>query len=164
MKFPSEVKLQGVINYIYKRTPIYVVPLIISGFVLVKMLKAKFIKICTYAIVLEYENPNSTTFCLFFISCNLYQEEDVHYFKFKIAWNVKKEPKKKAISSSINILFLKSALHTQATLRTNRAKENMKRKKLSAKSYLQTIYCTKLIVQLSIHQRNSYHAYLKLWH
>ena len=57
MKFPSEVKLLGVINYIYKRTPIYVVPLIISGFVLVKMLKAKFIKICTYAIVLEYENP-----------------------------------------------------------------------------------------------------------
>ena len=157
MKFPSEVKLLGVINYIYKRTPIYVVPLIISGFVLVKMLTAKFIKICTYAIVLEYENPNSTTFCLFFISCNLYQEEDVHYFKFKIAWNVKKEPKK-AISSSINILFLKST-----TLRTNRAKENMKRKKLSAKSYLQTIYCTKLIVQL-IHQRNSYHAYLKLWH
>ena len=37
MKFPSEVKLLGVINYIYKRTPIYVVPLIISGF-LVKML------------------------------------------------------------------------------------------------------------------------------
>ena len=57
MKFPSEVKLLGVINYIYKCTPIYVGPLIISGFVLVKMAIAKFIKICTYAIVLEYENP-----------------------------------------------------------------------------------------------------------
>ena len=164
MKFPSEVKLLGVINYIYKRTPIYVRSTPHNFRFWVGQNANSEIRQNTYAIVLEYENPNSTTFCLFFISCNLYQEEDVHYFKFKIAWNVRKEPKKAISSSIVNILFLKSALHTQATLRTNRAKENMKRKKLSAKSYLQTIYCTKLIVQLSIHQRNTYHAYLKLWH
>ena len=94
MKFPSEVKLQGVINYIYKRTPIYVVPLIISGFVLVKMLKAKFIKICTYAIVLEYENPNSTTICLFFIHATYTRRRMSIISSSKLLEMLKKNPKK----------------------------------------------------------------------
>ena len=93
MKFPSEVKLQGVINYIYKRTPIYVVPLIISGFVLVKMLKAKFIKICTYAIVLEYENPNSTIVCFSFHATYTRRRMSI-ISSSKLLEMLKKNPKK----------------------------------------------------------------------
>ena len=72
----------------------YEVPLIISGFVLVKMLTAKFIKICTYAIVLEYENPQYSFFVCFSFHATYTRRRMSIISSSKLLEMLKKNPKK----------------------------------------------------------------------